>query len=162
VNCVVTDPAFIAQVIGSGGLNATGTHTTILGGILQFILRGRGAGFLGVTRDAGSRRNLAIMRIQNASVPEVIIVAVDLNLVPANAVYTPDTPVGTPPQPLFDALLAQYPNSSRLAPTLRVVRNEGWTAIEGNVPTAAIVKLLRTTASVAATTIDPLLVQLFS
>ena len=162
VNSIVPDPALIAQVIGSGGLNATGRHTSILGGILQFILRGRSAGFLGLTRDAGSRTNLVFMRIQMARTSDVIIVAVDLNVIPANTVYTPDTPVGTPPQPLFDALLAQYPNSPRLAPTLPVLRNEGWTAIDGNVPTAAIVKLLRTTNNVAAATIAPLLIQLFS
>lgn len=162
VNRIVTDPSVIAQIIGSGGLTADGRHTTLLGGILQFILRGRGAGFLGVIRDAGTRRNLTILRIHNARTADVIIVAIDLNRIPAAAVFTPDTPVGTPPQPLFDALKAQYPSSQRLTHSFSHLRREGWTAIEWNIPTAAIVKLLRTTNSVAAAVIDPLLAHLFA
>ncbi len=161
LNSIVTDPATIWQILGSE-LAATGTHTTVLGALFQFILRGRGAGFLGVTPDAGTLRDLVIMRIQNSSTTDVIIMAIDLGLVPAATVFTPDTPYGTPPRPLFDALLAQYPTANRLANTLPHLRNEGRTAVDGSIPTTAVVKLLRTTNNEPSTTIDPLLVKLFS
>ena len=160
-NCIVTDSDIIKKVIGSE-LTATGRHTTLLGGILQFILRGRGAGFLGVTRDAVDRTDLVFMRIQGSSSTEVVIVAIDLSKVDAATVYTPDTPVGDPSQPLFDALVAEYPNSTRMINVLPNLRAEGWTAIDGRIPSSAIVKLLKTTTTVGSATINPLLKELFS
>src|SRR5262249_17889812 len=97
---------------------------------------------------------------------QVYVVAIDLDKVPANRVYTPDTPITwgrrTRPRALFDALLEEYPERFSGGRFLGRLRGEGGAAVGWSIPTSAVRAFLRTTRGERASDLRGLLTRLFS
>ncbi|MCG8424934.1 MAG: DUF4157 domain-containing protein [Proteobacteria bacterium] len=134
---IISDPEVIRRVLGEA-ITARGGHQTPEGGFLQYLRRGGGAGFLGVTRDVLAQVDTVAANIEIKG--GGILTVVDLRLVDPHAVWD-----------LSDSntmarMIEAYPRFEKM---YRLMRSEGVVAIRHQIPTTAVKAIMNISGNLA-------------
>jgi hypothetical protein len=127
---IITDPVVIRDVIGKA-LLATGGHRTPTGGFLQYLRRGGGAGFLGVTRDVMTQLDTVVANVQTKG--GGVLTIVDLDLVSPRAIWDLSDPT------IMRRMMRAYPRFRKM---YQLMQSEGVVAVRSRVPASAVQALV--------------------
>jgi hypothetical protein len=129
---VITDRGAVRAAIGNA-LVATGSYSTELGGLYQFIRRGRGAGHLGITADAVDHLEVVMGRLGEFG--GGVVAAVDVQRIGGSRI------IDLRDEAVIQRLLAD-PRFARIEASLRTLSGEGVVAVRGKVPARAVQSLV--------------------